>query len=61
MKKIKNTIIIVILIISISNISLAHGGNITGWKDENSKYITEYNGKYYGYHKQRRRTGQEQS
>ena len=52
MKKLKNTIIIVILIMSISNISLAHGGNITGWKDKNSKYITEYNGKYYGYHKE---------
>lgn len=52
MKKLKNTMIIVILIMSISNISLAHGGNITGWKDKNSKYITEYNGKYYGYHKE---------
>ena len=52
MKKLKNTMIIVILIMSISNISLAHGGNITGWKDKNSKHITEYNGKYYGYHKE---------
>ncbi len=52
MKKLKNIVIIVILIMSISNISLAHGGNITGWKDKNSKYITEYNGKYYGYHKE---------
>ena len=52
MKKLKNTMIIIILIMSISNISLAHGGNITGWKDKNSKYITEYNGKYYGYHKE---------
>ena len=34
------------------NVSLAHGGNITGWKDKESKYITEYNGKYYGYHKE---------
>ena len=52
MKKLKSIVIIVILIMSISNISLAHGGNITGWKDKNSKYITEYNGKYYGYHKE---------
>ena len=52
MKKLKNTMIIIILIMSISNISLAHGGNITGWKDKNSKHITEYNGKYYGYHKE---------
>lgn len=32
--------------------SFAHGGNITGWKDKDSKNITEYNGKYYGYHKE---------
>ena len=38
--------------IFISNLSFAHGGNITGWKDKNSPYITEYEGKYYGYHKQ---------
>ena len=37
---------------SICDVSLAHGGNITGWKDKNSKNITEYNGKYYGYHKE---------
>lgn len=36
----------------INNVSLAHGGNITGWKDKNSKNITEYNGQYYGYHKE---------
>lgn len=41
-----------IMLICIENISLAHGGNITGWKDKNSKSITEYNGKYYGYHKE---------
>lgn len=34
------------------NVSFAHGGNITGFKDRNSEYITEYNGKYYGYHKE---------
>lgn len=43
---------IIVIIMCLSNISFAHGGNITGWKDKNSKKITEYNGKYYGYHKQ---------
>ena len=52
MKKIKNVIMIIVILISISDVSLAHGGNITGWKDKNSKNITEYNGKYYGYHKE---------
>lgn len=52
MKKIKNVIMIIIILISICDVSLAHGGNITGWKDKNSKNITEYNGKYYGYHKE---------
>lgn len=52
MKKVKSGLIILIVVTFISSISLAHGGNITGWKDENSKYITEYNGKYYGYHKE---------
>lgn len=52
MKKIKNAIIIIVMLICVSNVSLAHGGNITGWKDKDSKNITEYNGKYYGYHKQ---------
>ena len=52
MKKIKNVIMIIVILISICDVSLAHGGNITGWKDKNSKKITEYNGKYYGYHKE---------
>ena len=52
MKKIKNVIIIIVMLMCISNVSLAHGGNITGWKDKNSENITEYNGKYYGYHKE---------
>lgn len=52
MKKIKNVIMIIVILMSVSNVSLAHGGNITGWKDKDSKYITEYNGKYYGYHKE---------
>lgn len=52
MKKIKNAIIIIVMLICVSNVSFAHGGNITGWKDKDSKNITEYNGKYYGYHKE---------
>lgn len=32
---------------------IAHGGNITGWKDKKSLEITQYNGKYYGYHKEK--------
>ena len=52
MKKIKNAIMIIVMLICVSNVSFAHGGNITGWKDKDSKNITEYNGKYYGYHKE---------
>lgn len=52
MKKIKNAIIIIVMLICVSNVSFAHGGNITGWKDKDSKNITEYKGKYYGYHKE---------
>lgn len=52
MKKLKNVIIIIVMIMCINNVSLAHGGNITGWKYKDSKSITEYNGKYYGYHKE---------
>lgn len=52
MKKIRNAIMIIVMLICVSNVSFAHGGNITGWKDKNSKNITEYNGKYYGYHKE---------
>lgn len=43
---------VIAITICMSNVSYAHGGNITGWKDRNSKNITEYNGKYYGYHKE---------
>lgn len=52
MKKIKNVIMIIVILMSVCNVSFAHGGNITGWKDKDSKNITEYNGKYYGYHKE---------
>lgn len=40
MKKIKNVIMIIIMLMCINNVSLAHGGNITGWKDKNSENIT---------------------
>ena len=52
MKKVRNVIISIVMLICVSNVSFAHGGNITGWKDKNSKSITEYNGQYYGYHKE---------
>lgn len=52
MKKIiRMLIILLMLIMMLNNIeAIAHGGNITGWKDKNSLEITQYNGKYYGYH-----------
>ncbi len=50
MKKTLTTIIIIILILAISTCVLAHGGNITGWKDKNSNKIIEKDGKFYGYH-----------
>lgn len=50
MKKTLTTILITILILSISACVLAHGGNITGWKDKNSDKIIEKDGKFYGYH-----------
>lgn len=30
----------------------AHGGNISGYKEKNSGKIVEYDGEYYGYHKE---------
>ncbi len=52
MKKIiRMLIILLMLIMMLNNIEvIAHGGNITGWKDKNFLEITQYNGKYYGYH-----------
>lgn len=53
MKKYSRVSILVLIIVMISSVKVtAHGGNITGWKDRNSSEIIEYNGKYYGYHKQ---------
>jgi len=51
MKKISRIIIFILALIMLLNAEVvAHGGNITGWKDKNSSEITGYNGKYYGYH-----------
>ena len=52
MKKLKSVIMIIVMLICVYTVSFAHGGNITGWKDKESKHITEYNGNYYGYHKE---------
>lgn len=54
MKKIRKIIVVFIILIMIFHIKvIAHGGNITGWKERNSLEITKYNGKYYGYHKEK--------
>lgn len=51
MKKINKILVLTIItLLSFSMNIYAHGGNITGWNDKNSTKITEYNGKYYGYH-----------
>ena len=53
MRNINKVIILVLILVTLFNIRVyAHGGNITGWNNKNSTEITEYNGKYYGYHKQ---------
>ena len=51
MKRISKIIIVALILVLLLNIEvIAHGGNITGWKERNSTEITEHNGKYYGYH-----------
>ena len=51
MKKINKILVLTIItLLSFSMNIYAHGGNITGWNDRNSAKITEYKGKYYGYH-----------
>lgn len=51
MKKFRRIILFtIIFIMFFIGRSLAHGGNVTGWKDKNSSSITFYNGNYYGYH-----------
>ena len=53
MRNINKVIVLVLILVTLFNIRVyAHGGNITGWNNKNSTEITEYNGKYYGYHKQ---------
>lgn len=45
MKKIVRILIIILGLIMLLNMEvMAHGGNITGWKDKNSSEITQYNG-----------------
>lgn len=54
-KRINKIIFLVLILVILFNIQVyAHGGNITGWNDKNSTEISEYKGKYYGYHKQER-------
>ena len=51
MKKFTKVAIILVFVgLIICTKTLAHGGNITGWKDKNSKEIVEHEGKFYGYH-----------
>lgn len=51
MKKISRILIFILVLIMLLSVEvIAHGGNITGWKDKDSVEITQYNGKYYGYH-----------
>ncbi|MCI9017121.1 MAG: thermonuclease family protein [Clostridia bacterium] len=51
MKKISRILIFILVLIMLLNVEvIAHGGNITGWKDKDSIEIIQYNGKYYGYH-----------
>ena len=53
MKKINKIIIFINILLILNHTTvLAHGGNITGWKDKNSDKIIEQNDKYYGYHNQ---------
>lgn len=53
MRNINKVIVLVLILVTLFNIRVyAHGGNITGWNNKNSTEITEYNGNYYGYHKQ---------
>lgn len=50
MKRTITTVLIMILILIVSTSVLAHGGNITGWKDKDSYKIIEKDSKFYGYH-----------
>lgn len=50
MNKLNKVILILAIIWIIPTLILAHGGNISGWKDKDSDKIISYDGKYYGYH-----------
>lgn len=50
MKKINRIITILVIILSITTFTFAHGGNISGWKNKDSDKIVSHDGKYYGYH-----------
>lgn len=49
-KNINKIIAILVIILSITTFTFAHGGNISGWKDKDSDKIVSHDGKYYGYH-----------
>ena len=50
-KKLKYVLLIILeLSLVLCTRTYAHGGNITDWKNKDSTEITEYDGKYYGYH-----------
>ena len=41
-----------VILLFVSTTVYAHGGNISGYNDKYSDKIIEYNGEYYGYHKE---------
>lgn len=49
----KLIVVLCLIILSMSTIAYAHGGNISGYNDKDSDKILEYNGEYYGYHKEK--------
>lgn len=52
----KLIVVLYLIILSMSTIAYAHGGNISGYNDKNSDKIVEYNGECYGYHKEKDET-----
>lgn len=49
-KKVFSSLFVILLFVSTT--AYAHGGNISGYNDKDSDKIIEYNGEYYGYHKE---------
>ena len=49
-KKVFGSLFVILLFVSTT--VYAHGGNISGYNDKYSDKIIEYNGEYYGYHKE---------